>query len=138
MSARRRAPMILAAAGVAALAASSTAVAADTLPFDRARAVEGRPAVRVIVQAPNPCHLPPRHAVVRETRRTVRIRLVASEPPPDTVCVQVVAYACVEVPLRRRLGTRRVVDRSGREAEVDTRSARRARREGCRRVPRRD
>ena len=103
------------------------------LPFAGPRAVRDHPAVRVVFGSV-PCEQPVRFARVREGRRRVTITLVGQAVPPGTVCAESFQVGCAEVPLRRRLGPRRVVDGSGRRAGIDAGSARRARSAGCARV----
>lgn len=108
-------------------------LAPTEIPFDEPRAVRSRPAVRVVFGTV-PCELPVRYARVRETDKRVVITLIGQLRPPGTVCAQVLQLGCVEVPLRRRVGGRRVVDGSTRSSTVDSASARRARAAGCARV----
>jgi hypothetical protein len=127
-------PVVLAAV---APAPASAAPAGHRVGFEHTRAVKTRPAVRIAVGETS-CHLPVRVAIVRETRRTVRIELVGQDLPPDAICAQVLQLGCVEVPLRRRLGGRKVVDVTRRGGGVgDEAQARRIMAGRCVRVPRR-
>ena len=103
------------------------------LPLADPRPVRSRPAVRVVFGSV-PCEQPVRFARVREGRRRVVITLVGQVVAPDAVCVESFQTGCAEVPLRRRLGRRRVVDGSGRRSGMDGESARRAHAGRCPRV----
>ena len=119
-----------------ALASAVLAFAAPPaeVPWSAPRPLRSRPAVRV-VYGTIPCELPVREARVTEGRRRVVVTLVGQTVPPGTACAEVMAYGCVEVRLRRRVGERRVVDGSGRRLGLDGDTARRTRTSGCRRVP---
>ena len=104
------------------------------LPFDGAQVAPGGEAVRVAVGA-RPCELPARAAVVEEADEAVRIRVIGQDLAPDAVCTEVLASACVEVPLETPLGGREVVDVSGREAFLGQEGTLETLRGTCVRVP---
>lgn len=121
------------ACAVSALACGGAEVGVP-LPFDGSQVAPGGEAVRLAVGA-RPCELPARSAVVVEGDRRVEIRLFGQELAPDTVCTEVLAAACFEVPLETPLGGREVVDVSGREASLGQEGTLLALRGTCVRVP---
>jgi hypothetical protein len=124
--------MFALAAAVAAFGASGAAV----VPFRAPRPVRDRVAVRVAYGA-TPCRLPLRGARVVEGRRRIVVTLLARTPRSGERCAQVVRVGCAEVPLRRRVGRRRVADGSGRRATISRAEARVAHAGRCARVRRR-
>jgi hypothetical protein len=123
--------MFALAAAVAAFGASSA-----ELPFRAPRPVRDRVAVRVAYGA-TPCHLPLRGARVVEGRRRIVITLLARRPRSGERCIQVLRLGCAEVPLRRAVRRRRVVDGSGRRSTISRGQARIAHAGSCPRVRRR-
>jgi hypothetical protein len=123
--------MLALAAAVAAFGAAGSAV----VPFRAPRPVRARVAVRV-AYGTTPCRLPLRGARVVEGRRRIVITLRGRTPRQGERCIQVLRLGCAEVPLRRRVGRRRVVDGSGRRASISRSQARVAHAGSCRRVRR--
>jgi hypothetical protein len=123
--------MFALAAAVAAFGASGAAV----VPFRAPRPVRERVAVRV-AYGTTPCRLPLRGARVAEGRRRIVVTLVGRTPRAGERCIQVLRLGCAEVPLRRRVGSRRVVDGSGRRSSISRSEARVAHAGRCARVRR--